>query len=272
MPETEREQRQPPWASQSESEQLSFGNWLRRQREIREIPLREIAEVTKISMRYLEGLEQDRFDILPAPVFAKGFLREYSRYVGLDPDEVVNSFLLAQKQPEESEEAVGQPRRSSEWASGLALTAGVLGLLVLIGFLIFVGSRETEPLASEPPPIAVPPVPEPEPVVAEPQPVATDPEPPQQAAPIRVTMDFTEDCWLEATVDGESRLSELHVQGESITLEAEESVLLTLGNPGGVRIEVNGVEYQPPVRPGRVARDLQIDLTTVEELEQRAQP
>ncbi|MDX1502108.1 MAG: DUF4115 domain-containing protein [Thermoanaerobaculia bacterium] len=268
MPESDRDNgRQPPWASKSEGEQLSFGNWLRRQREIREIPLREIADVTKISMRYLEGLEQDRFDILPAPVFAKGFLREYSRYVGLDPDEVVNSFLIAQRGPEEDDEESGRPRRSGEWASGVALAAGVLGLLVLIAFLVFYGGRDAGTDTVAPPPIAVPPVPE---AVAQPQaPVEAAAPPSVPRAPIRVTMDFTEDCWLEASVDGESRLSELHVQGESLTLEAQESVLLTLGNPGGVRIEVNGVEYRAPFRPGRVARDVQIDLTTVEELEQK---
>ena len=67
----------------------SFGPWLRRQREIREIDLQEIADRTKISVRYLKAMEQDRFDLLPGTVFARGFLREYARYVGLSPDEVV---------------------------------------------------------------------------------------------------------------------------------------------------------------------------------------
>ena len=66
----------------------SFGEWLRRQREMLEISLRDIADRTKISLRYLEAMEADRFDLLPAPIFAKGFLREYARYVGLSPDDV----------------------------------------------------------------------------------------------------------------------------------------------------------------------------------------
>ena len=44
------------------------------QREMREISLRDIADRTKISRRYLEAMEADRFDLLPAPLFAKGFL------------------------------------------------------------------------------------------------------------------------------------------------------------------------------------------------------
>lgn len=97
MPGAEKSQsRQPPWDGGVDAEAVPFGGWLRRQRELRQVSLREIADVTKISIRYLEALEEDRFDVLPAPVFAKGFLREYARYVGLDPDEVVNTYLTAQ--------------------------------------------------------------------------------------------------------------------------------------------------------------------------------
>ncbi|HET9766710.1 MAG TPA: helix-turn-helix domain-containing protein, partial [Thermoanaerobaculia bacterium] len=82
-----------PW----EGEGGSFGSWLRQQREIRNITLREISDNTKIGLRYLEALEDDRFEVLPAAIFAKGFLREYAKYVGLDPDEVVNFYLTAEQ-------------------------------------------------------------------------------------------------------------------------------------------------------------------------------
>jgi cytoskeleton protein RodZ len=247
---------------ESAEEQVSFGTWLRRQREIREIPLREIADVTKISMRYLEALEQDRFDVLPAAVFAKGFLREYSRYVGLDPDDVVNSFLQAQEWVESDAEEIrsSSPRRSSRLRSGLPLALGLVAVLGVAAALILFGDRQQERVPVEAPPIAAPaPVVE-APVVAETQP---DPEP-AELAPLVVTLDFTEDCWVEASVDGEARISQLHVQGESITLEANERVLLTLGNPGGVRVEVNGEVYAPEFTEGRVARDLEIDLADLE--------
>src|SRR3954465_7253148 len=104
--------RQPPWEKEAVStESGSFGDWLRRQRELREISLRDIAERTKISLRYLEAMEQDRFDLLPAPLFAKGFLREYARYVGLSPDDVVNHYLSVQK-PDDMEEGGKEETRS----------------------------------------------------------------------------------------------------------------------------------------------------------------
>src|SRR3954465_2437616 len=106
--------RQPPWEKEAVStDSGSFGDWLRRQRELREISLRDIAERTKISLRYLEAMEADRFDLLPAPIFAKGFLREYARYVGLSPDDVVNHYLSVQS-PQESVEDGGKKDKKEE--------------------------------------------------------------------------------------------------------------------------------------------------------------
>ena len=72
------ERRSHPWEDDLDGGDDSFGGWLRQQREIRGISLREIADASKISIRYLEALETGRFSMLPAPVFAKGFLRQYA--------------------------------------------------------------------------------------------------------------------------------------------------------------------------------------------------
>ena len=264
MPGAEKSQnRQPPWDGGADSEPIPFGGWLRRQRELRQVSLREIADVTKISIRYLEALEDDRFDVLPAPVFAKGFLREYARYVGLDPDEVVNTYLTAQSEarPEESTESrpPRSKRSSREWTSGLLLALAVVVVLALVALVAFYAERSREAPPPVPPAIATPPP------AALPEPVV-EAEATVAQAPLVVTMDFAEDCWVEATVDGQRRLSELHVQGESLMLEADELVVLTLGNARAVRIEVNGRQYQMEVGAGRIARDVRIDLETVRQL------
>ena len=73
----------------------NFGETLRRERELRDISLREIADATKINLRYLEALEQNRFDILPGGVFNKGFIRAYARFIGADGETFVDSYLQA---------------------------------------------------------------------------------------------------------------------------------------------------------------------------------
>jgi cytoskeletal protein RodZ len=71
----------------------NFGETLRRERELRDISLREIADATKVNLRYLEALEQNRFDILPGGVFNKGFIRAYARFIGADGESLVDRYL-----------------------------------------------------------------------------------------------------------------------------------------------------------------------------------
>lgn len=71
----------------------SFGETLRRERELRQISLREISEATKINLRYLDALERDDFRHLPGGVFNKGFVRAYSQFIGIDPESMVTAYL-----------------------------------------------------------------------------------------------------------------------------------------------------------------------------------
>ena len=283
------------------AEPESFGTWLRRQREVREIDLREIADSSKVSMSYLRAFEEDRFDVLPAPLFAKGFLRQYARYVGLDPEEVVN-FYLAARQPEDEEPSL-QPHTDSEPPARnyLFFVLSVTAALVLLVWLLSVfadrtpasSRRGADTSRATPVPSAVPDSETPEraanraapPAGADPVaatgtpseasvPVESSmpiPEPVRDPAeepgpPLRVTLDFLSDCWVEASVDGAEKLSELKVQGESLLLGAEELVEFKVGDVGAVQVEVNGVPFEIADRRGTSVRNVRIDLETATRL------
>ena len=66
---------------------------LRRVREERGVALKEIAVASKIGIRFLEYIEADRHEALPAVVYLRGFLQEYARAVGLDPQRTAGSYL-----------------------------------------------------------------------------------------------------------------------------------------------------------------------------------
>src|SRR5437868_3410855 len=74
----------------------SFGERLKREREMRGVSLEEIAESTKIGKRNLLALETEEFDKLPGGIFNKGFVRAYAKYLGLDEDQAVTDFLAAE--------------------------------------------------------------------------------------------------------------------------------------------------------------------------------
>jgi len=70
----------------------TFGPRLRSERERRNISLDTIASVTKVSADLWDGLERNDFSRWPSGIFARAFVRDYARAVGLDEEEVVAEF------------------------------------------------------------------------------------------------------------------------------------------------------------------------------------
>lgn len=72
-----------------------FGENLRREREMRGVTLKEISDATKISIRFLEAMENEAFSKLPGGIFTRSFIRTYARYLGLDEERVLAEYHLA---------------------------------------------------------------------------------------------------------------------------------------------------------------------------------
>ncbi len=70
----------------------SLGEKLRQAREARGISISEVAEQTRISSQYLEGIEADDYRTLPGGIFNKGFLKSYAKYVGVDEQEALQDY------------------------------------------------------------------------------------------------------------------------------------------------------------------------------------
>lgn len=73
----------------------SFGEHLRREREMRGVSLDEIVATTKIGRRLLVALEEEQFELLPGGIFNKSYVRAYAKCVGIDEDEAVAEYLQA---------------------------------------------------------------------------------------------------------------------------------------------------------------------------------
>jgi cytoskeletal protein RodZ len=92
----------------------SFGETLKRERELRQISLREISEATKINLRYLDALERNDFRHLPGGVFNKGFVRAYAQFIGIDPEAMATAYL------DEEQHQQARAERSSATESAAA--------------------------------------------------------------------------------------------------------------------------------------------------------
>lgn len=83
-------------------------------------------------------------------------------------------------------------------------------------------------------------------------------------APLEVTLDFSRECWVDALIDGKKRIAEQRVAGEALRLPAQQKVLITLGDPGAVEVQVNGAPLLLPVTPKGVPLvNFPIDLDTL---------
>lgn len=92
-----------------------LGSLLTRAREARGLTLEDAERDTRISRRYLQALEAEQFEVIPAPVYARGFLRSYAQYLGLDPQEALAMFPR-EDEPEyqRAAEAHSPPQRASK--------------------------------------------------------------------------------------------------------------------------------------------------------------
>jgi cytoskeleton protein RodZ len=260
-----------------EKPSLSFGEELRRERIIRGVSLEEISAATKISIRLLTALEGSDVSRLPAPVYSRGFIRAYSRHLGLDPDEMINAYL-ADVAPEKKRD-VSESRRGgirSRFLRGRraagTIVISVTGILLVLGMI---AKPQRRAFSSTPvPPRELAPVsfknvsvsPGPAPAIQEPSPVPASPEPAAAMANVReesaprgagvsMVLEFEQDSWTEVSADGQSIFSGMMRRGIKREFQAREGFRLTLGNAGGVRVTVDGRALEPLGQAGQVVRN-----------------
>lgn len=122
---------------------VSFGEWLRHERQRRTIDIRTISDSTKIGVDVLQSLERGDISRWPGGLYRRAFVRAYAMAIGLDPDLVVERFVRAFPEPDTPPAPSTEPLRlelvaparvhTATWRAGvdvaLALAFGLLGWL-----------------------------------------------------------------------------------------------------------------------------------------------
>lgn len=228
----------------------TFGKILRTERESQGIDLETASEATKIRKHYLNALEEENFEILPARVYAIGFVASYARFLHLNPDAMVSQF----KSMAYPDTAGYEPEIvTHKKPSGINLPpvknimAAVLFLIVIIwtGSLIsdFIAQKGTEqPPASQ------------EPAGINNTPDQTDNTPAQVAAPEGLVLQVAarQKCWLQVKVDGTDQYTGIMQAGENKTFEAANSIIVKAGNAGGIDLLLNDQPVAPLGSTGQV--------------------
>lgn len=123
----------------------TLGSFLKRHRQSQGKDLNEVAEKTRIHASTLRAIEEDNQKALPAEVFARGFVRNYARHLGLDPNEALAWYIKqnnGEARPTEKinvQEVLASEIMAEAWTLPLRrfiIFAIVVGLLLLAGYLI----------------------------------------------------------------------------------------------------------------------------------------
>jgi cytoskeletal protein RodZ len=243
----------------------AFGDNLRREREMRGITLKEIAETTKIGARMLDAIETERFERLPGGVFNRAFVRQYARYLGLGEEHVVADFdatfavfseaaeksrqnqmlppaWVQRRALEKQEEA---ERDRSRWPLRIAVTLMVLGALGIGGWR-WLGVRTAQPAHNAGNEVA-PPAPlksTPPPPKAEATPATAAADTPADSAlpsgPLILELEAVERVQFAVSQDGKPVWRSVLRAGSRRTVRAATSLELDAGNAGALLITLNG--------------------------------
>ncbi len=123
----------------------SLGQYLKQERESRQVALPELAQLTRIPVRLLRGLEQDDYQNLPADVFVRGYLKAYCRALHLDETPVLEWFTRGR--PVEKEIPVALPLVDAPETGrrfGIAIALVILLILFTLALSIVLRPRHRD--------------------------------------------------------------------------------------------------------------------------------
>jgi cytoskeletal protein RodZ len=257
----------------------SLGAYLRAHREAQELTIEGLSAATRIMPRLVRALEEGCYDDLPSAVYVRGFVRAYCAQLDMAPDHALGLLAAETAPPEPTPIAtvpVEPPCRTAWERAGRAglISGGLLLAASAVYSVVWLTEDRTDPSG----PAAVVAVwspPEPASPARlggdhgrQPDPTVTVvPSGPPAAASAAGTVATTpaervlvmradETTWVRVKPDGRPTSEVTLSPGGVQEFRSTGRFLVTVGNAGGVRLELDGTPLPTLGRPGEVVRDL----------------
>ena len=225
---------------------------LRLAREQKGLSVRHVAEATKLSVRAIESLERGSISDLPGGIYRRSMIRAVAREVGLNPDQLLADYssLYPDALPSPTNIAMVEPVAAKSFNKMIALASAALPMAA--GIIYFALPMTRALLAERPKPApqerrlqsrgeVVPVGGFPETSVANTRPV-----------PVVVTLTISSRCSLRLVADGNEVLGRTMEQGETLSIELGEELLLIGDNASAVQFSINGQAGRLLGKPGEV--------------------
>jgi cytoskeleton protein RodZ len=248
-------------ASEEEFRFHTVGEQLRAEREKQGLSLSDLAAKTRVPMRHLDAIENSDFGALPGTTYTVGFVRSYTRAVGLDEGRVISELRseLAQsghdgyQAPTPVYEPTDPARVPSRW---LAWTAALIGVLLVGAYLFWRSTAVDSPMDSQ----TVSAVTENKTKAAQTakQPAAAVPQGP-------VVLTATDNVWVKIYDADDKRLYEKEMAaGDSFTVPADANKpMIVTGRPQVLRVTVGGQAVPPLGAPDRTIADVEVSAAAL---------
>ena len=262
----------------------SFGENLKREREMRQVSLTEIANATRINLQYLKAMENEDFEALPGGVFNRGFIRSYARHLGLDEDKILGEYELtnvAEVNPKWISASGRGPSQPKVNKKNQLVTVTVAVIMLLGGYALFRYSEN--PSSSLPIPnsissekVATPGIPKMVDIpnqakitegmgpamktsknslgtIKTPEGTSYSNTLPNTESMV-LQVKVTKECWVAIDADGINVLSRLIKPNQVFTFRSQESFEVITGNAGGVTLTLDGKTLDPLGIEGEVKK------------------
>jgi len=248
------------------------GERLAQARREQQISVLEVAKELHLDEPKVRALERNEFDVLGAPVFAKGHLRKYAQLVGVDPDDIFADYYKMTHTAELPPVVIGRSTVRQELSPGPWIAVIIVILVAVTSYWWFaIESEDGTPAPEQDSQSTSPAVSQPaddETIVVEEQPMLVAdavqaeslpvPEPePLADGQTRISLTFSGDCWTEISdATGQRLFFEMGRTGRNVDLTGTAPFAVLFGNVENVSVRVDDSDYPiSPSTPGsRTAR------------------
>ena len=263
-----------------------LGLWLRRTRETRQITLPDAEKALRIRRRYLQALEMGDYAALPGEIQARGFLRNYARYLNLPVEEAlarydaeiqgrpmqprahsaapleskalpVNRPSVFSPPPTEAEEAAAPRARIPSFVFQLVLVALAFFIIVAVGSFIWlqIANRDSKtngaaaPVTTQAQPSNATIVPGTQNTVSTALDFVASPD-----GQVYLRLVANEHAWIRVSTDASIIFEGTATPGQTLETSATEMLIVATGNGGAFELYINGTDWGTLGAPGEVVR------------------
>lgn len=216
-----------------------IGNIFKEHREKLGLDLKEVAQTLKIRHEYLKALEGDSFGKLPADVYTRGYIREYAKFLGIDPEPLLKAYVK-QRAPTDQNKDVQPKSPQPKKGFNHPLTLLIVSILVIFTASLLAYYKRTSQGEGE------------NSKTSYPDKNASSPATPDKKYSLRITA--VERTWLRIELTGKKPEEVLLEPGDSKEWTSKDGFDIKIGNAGGVNAILDGKDMGKLGKRGQVLK------------------